>query len=349
VFRHFRNVCLVALAIGALLVSAAMPVAADPISDKRAQAVALQAQIEATNQKVTELGEAFNAAQLRLDQAEADLAAVQAQIDATKAEVARMKGLVADRAAAVYKRASSGGSTDSLDVGNAQQFATREHYAATQADNDNKLIAQLGVAKDQLRDQRRTAKAARNAAAAEHEKVATTKAAVEAVAAQQQQLLAQVQGDIKRLIQEDLARKQAQAVAMARGRYGNNVEAYPNLPPPGPSTVQAIKYAYQQIGKTYVYAGTGPDHYDCSGLVMMAFRSAGVYLPHYSGAQYQMLPHVPLDGMQRGDLLFWGAAGSSHVAIYLGDGQIIESGGTGHDTHVGPIWGHPSGAARVTQ
>ena len=50
-----------------------------------------------------------------------------------------------------------------------------------------------------------------------------------------------------------------------------------------------------------------------------------------------------------GDLVFWGTGGSSHVAIYLGDYQIIESGGTGHDVHIGPIWGHPVGAARVLQ
>ncbi|MSO77982.1 MAG: NlpC/P60 family protein [Acidimicrobiia bacterium] len=189
----------------------------------------------------------------------------------------------------------------------------------------------------------------RDAAATEHQRLAEMKTSLEALSAQQQQLLAQVQGDVKRLIQEDLERKQAEAIAMAHGRYGNNVEAYPNLPPPGPSTAIAIAYAYQQIGKPYLYAGIGIDRFDCSGLVMMAFRSAGVYLPHYSGAQYHMLPHLPLDAMQRGDLLFWGGGGSSHVAIPLGDGQIIESGGTGHNTHVGPIWGHPSGAARVTQ
>ena len=95
-----------------------------------------------------------------------------------------------------------------------------------------------------------------------------------------------------------------------------------------------------------MYAAAGPDSYDCSGLVMAAYASAGVYLPHYSGAQYDSLPHISMNAMLPGDLLYWGDGGSEHVAIYLGDGRILESGGTGNDVHIGPIWGQPSGAAR---
>lgn len=348
-FRHFRNICLVALAVGALVTTVVGPAAAAPIDDKRAQARALQAQIEATNQELSALGEQFNAAQLRLDADEASLAAAQAQVDATKAEIARMKHLLRERAAAVYRRAGSGSGFESFDVHTAQELASRERYAAAQSDADNRLLDELDAAKDTLKTQREAAQVARDAAAAGRDELATTQAALEALSAQQEQLFAQVKGEIAQLIEEELHRLEAEALARARSTYGNNVGAYPDLPPPGPSTATAIQFAYQQLGKTYVYAAAGPDHYDCSGLVMAAFKSAGVYLPHYSGAQYQMLPHVPLDGMMRGDLVFWGTGGSSHVAIYLGDGQIIESGGTGHNTHVGPIWGHPFGAARVTK
>jgi cell wall-associated NlpC family hydrolase len=96
-----------------------------------------------------------------------------------------------------------------------------------------------------------------------------------------------------------------------------------------------------------VYAAAGPNSYDCSGLVMAAYASAGFQLPHYSGAQYAMLPHIPISAAQPGDLLFWGEAASEHVAIYVGDGRILEAGGTGNDVHIGPIWGQPMGAARV--
>ena len=82
----------------------------------------------------------------------------------------------------------------------------------------------------------------------------------------------------------------------------------------------AIKYAEAQLGKPYMYAASGPDTFDCSGLTMMAWAAAGISLPHYSGAQYEMFPHVPLDQLAPGDLLFWGVQGSEHVAMYIGGG-----------------------------
>jgi cell wall-associated NlpC family hydrolase len=135
---------------------------------------------------------------------------------------------------------------------------------------------------------------------------------------------------------------------MARSRLGGG-DGDPNLPPPGPAAAQALAFAQAQMGKTYVYAAAGPDHYDCSGLTMAAYASAGVSLPHYSGAQYAALPHVPLDHVMPGDLIFWGSSASQHVALYYGDAQILESGGSGHNVHIGPIWGRPMGAARVLQ
>jgi cell wall-associated NlpC family hydrolase len=174
------------------------------------------------------------------------------------------------------------------------------------------------------------------------------KTELEATSAKQQQLLAQVEGELEQLVAQELARRQAEAAAMAQGKLAGG-DGDPNLPPPGPAAAQALAFAEAQMGKTYVYAADGPDHYDCSGLTMAAYRSAGVSLPHYSGAQYAALPHLPLDKVMPGDLIFWGTNASSHVALYYGNAQILESGGSGHDVHIGPIWGKPMGAARVLQ
>lgn len=70
------------------------------------------------------------------------------------------------------------------------------------------------------------------------------------------------------------------------------------------------------------YAKVG---YDCSGLMVFAFAAAGVELPKYSGYQYTAGPQVPVDQARRGDMLFWGIGGSSHVALYLGDGKMLEA------------------------
>jgi cell wall-associated NlpC family hydrolase len=108
----------------------------------------------------------------------------------------------------------------------------------------------------------------------------------------------------------------------------------------------AIAFARAQLGKPYCYAGAGPGCFDCSGLTMRAWGAAGVSMPHYSGAQYAMFPHVPLSAMLPGDLVFWGPGGSQHVGLYIGGGQMIAAPHTGDVVKIQAVWGTPVGAAR---
>ena len=110
-----------------------------------------------------------------------------------------------------------------------------------------------------------------------------------------------------------------------------------------------IARAQSMIGTPYVWGGgdangptTGVDGgtvagFDCSGLVLYAFAAAGVALPHYTGYQYQRGTHVPASEAQRGDLLFWGPGGNQHVAIYLGDGTMIEAPRSGQNVRISPV------------
>ena len=108
-----------------------------------------------------------------------------------------------------------------------------------------------------------------------------------------------------------------------------------------------ISYARAQLGKPYVYATAGPDTFDCSGLTMMAWAEAGVSMPHYSGAQYSMFPHVALGELQPGDLVFKGPGGSDHVALYVGGGMQIAATHTGSFVLLQPVdYSHLSGAVR---
>lgn len=111
-----------------------------------------------------------------------------------------------------------------------------------------------------------------------------------------------------------------------------------------------IARAMSQLGVPYVWGGgnaSGPtigirdggvaDSYgdysrvgfDCSGLVLYAFAGVGISLPHYTGYQYQRGTKIDPQNMQRGDLIFWGPNAEQHVAIYLGDGQMIEAPNSG--------------------
>ena len=108
----------------------------------------------------------------------------------------------------------------------------------------------------------------------------------------------------------------------------------------GPTTTQAgkaVAFAYAQIGCPYVYGGTGPCPmgYDCSGLAQAAWAAAGVAIPRDSYEQWASLPHVSLSALEPGDLLIYN--GEGHVAIYAGNGYIIDAPETGMDVERIPM------------
>jgi len=84
-------------------------------------------------------------------------------------------------------------------------------------------------------------------------------------------------------------------------------------------------------------SGAGTVGFDCSGLILYAFAGVGIKLPHYSGSQYDMGRKIPTSQARRGDVIFYGPGGSQHVALYLGNGQMLEAPYTGSTVKVSPV------------
>jgi len=106
----------------------------------------------------------------------------------------------------------------------------------------------------------------------------------------------------------------------------------------GPTSSQADKavaFAYAQLGKPYQWGATGPDSFDCSGLAQAAWAAAGVAIPRDTYEQWAALPHISSSAIQPGDLLYYDGVG--HVAIYVGNGYIIDAPQTGLDVEKIPM------------
>ena len=113
----------------------------------------------------------------------------------------------------------------------------------------------------------------------------------------------------------------------------------------GSDTETLLAWLGRQLGKPYVWGGSGPAGYDCSGLAMMAYAQVGVPLPRTAAEQYAATARVavPLADAQPGDLLFWAyrpadPATIHHVAIYVGPGRIVEAAHEGVPVHEVPVW-----------
>jgi cell wall-associated NlpC family hydrolase len=125
-------------------------------------------------------------------------------------------------------------------------------------------------------------------------------------------------------------------------------------PPSNGRAAQAVNFAKAQLGNPYVYGAAGPNAWDCSGLIMGAWRAAGVSLPHSASLQYSLSTPITAAELQPGDLVFWSSNPRDpntiyHVAMYIGDGKMIQAPQPGEDVQIDPLyyWIPPTLYARV--
>ncbi len=351
----------VALAFGAFTPFRA---SGQTIESKKAEAAQLEADIQANGDRIAALGEQYNGAVLAYQDAQNAVTEAHKRLVHAHDHAGELSRLVSVRAADLYQGASDPMSSliPSTDIKSVSELGVRTEYGSVATGNDEQLIADLSRSQQDLKIERKRLDKQVAAAASKRDFIAAARTQIEAANAHETELLSNVKGEIATLIAQEQARKAAalkralEDLANQRANQGNGSSSVPatdvggdnipNLPAPSASAGAAIAYAEAQLGKPYQYAASGPNTFDCSGLTMRAWGAAGVSMPHYSGAQYAMFPHVPLDQLQPGDLLFWGPGGSEHVAMYLGGGLQIAATHTGDYVRIQPEGNDPIGAAR---
>jgi len=339
-----------------------VPAGATPQGDlasKTAQAQRLEAQISANSQRGDVLDEQYLQAQNAVAAANAQIATAEQGIASARAQESNLRAQLGGRAALLYMGVGTGDPLG-MDATSVQELGSRAKYGQAAAESNNKMIDDLTLLDEQLRRQTRDLETQKKAAQKQQDQADAARREVEQLNAQMQQLLSSTKADIVTLANKieqqrlaaqaaaERARIQAQAdaqaaAARAAGQQGGgggggvgitqgDIGVDPgSIPAPNPGASAAVAYARAQLGKPYAYAGAGPDDFDCSGLTMMAWRQAGVFMTHGSQAQYDAFPHVPIPDLQPGDLVFFGSSGPSnhHVGIYVGGGTMIEAPHTG--------------------
>ncbi|MFD8226649.1 NlpC/P60 family protein [Streptomyces massasporeus] len=111
-------------------------------------------------------------------------------------------------------------------------------------------------------------------------------------------------------------------------------------PTPSPEGRRAVRYAVRQLGKPYEWGAEGPRTYDCSGLTSQAWAEAGTPIPRTSQEQWKRLERIPLDELRPGDLVVYFPK-ATHVALYLGDGMVVQAPRPGAKVKVSPIAANP--------
>lgn len=163
--------------------------------------------------------------------------------------------------------------------------------------------------------------------------------------------------DAARRLLSQLSTEERSQLGEAGGERASrsSTTARDGLAAPGSATAQApnsraaaaVSYAYAKLGSPYVWGATGPDAFDCSGLIQAAYRSAGISLPRTTYAQIDTGQRVSRSELLPGDLVFFYSA-ITHVGIYVGNGQMIHAPNPSAPVRLAPISEMPfAGATRV--
>jgi cell wall-associated NlpC family hydrolase len=272
--------------------------------------------------QVSKLTTAENKAIQQYDQVKVQLTDANSRLKLVNTEVTRdrkqfsiMRSYVAQVAATAYEDGNMTSMAALITSANPQTILSRASMLVQLSSARSQEMRQFIAAARQLSGAQQSAKRTLQTIAALNNQAKAKAASIGKALNQRKSLLATLTA----------AQKQAVLSTTSPGTPGPTAPP-PNNPIPGNTNAgQAVAFVYNQIGCPYVWGATGPcsSGYDCSGLVMSAWASAGVSIPRVTYAQWTALPHVPMSQLQPGDLIFF--AGQSHVAMYVGGGYLVDA------------------------
>jgi peptidoglycan DL-endopeptidase CwlO len=281
----------------------------------------VQKQINSLQGKVDTIGEQSDSASQQLTSAKSQLAHVTAQYNRAQQQYNQASNTLAQVAVASYEDSEQTSIMGLLSSGNPQTVLSQAS-----------LVLQVEGTHNEEAKQLLTMASALNSAKQQREHTEQGVAQLAAQYATQKKSVTKLLDQQKSLLDSLTEQEQAEVETATVGdSSGSDVDTTPTTytGPTGTQADEAVQFAYAQLGKPYVWGATGPDSYDCSGLVQAAWAAAGISIPRTTYEQWAALPHIPMSDLAPGDLIYYN--GESHVAMYVGDGYIIDAPQTGLD------------------
>lgn len=321
---RFGALGLVVLVLAATAVSIG-PAGADAIADKRAEAAAVSAKLAELDARAMEINAQFETARYELKLIEDRIAAARQLAAQTAAEADQRRADLRRYAVTAYQNGNDTPAFDALFTNDAETGVQKRTYLETISGSRQDLVDALRAANQRAEEDAVRLRSAEAAAATKKADIEKLKVAADDAANQQRTIANRVQGELRTLVEAENARRAAAEAAARAARSGGSVTGVANPPPPGVAGPAAIRAGMTKLGASYLWAAEGPDQFDCSGFVRWAYLQTGISLPHYSGAMYSRTVRISQSQLQPGDLVFWGPNGSAHVAIYIGNFQILHT------------------------
>ena len=345
--RRVRRLAALACAAGVAGAVALPPTSAgaDPLGDARARAAALARTVADLQTRAEVAIEHYDAVESQLGEAVTARMLAQRELEAAQSQTQSDQDVAGARVRALYE---SGGATalfaSIIDGESPTDAMDRYHDVSVVLGIDHATVQADQTRTDEAA--RINAKLATLASKVTKLQVAAASAAqqVTTLLGQQQRALAGANQQVRVLAAQAAAAaaaRSAASFAAALAAAGGKLDG--TTKPPNATVSTAIAAARTKLGDPYLWGGTGPDAYDCSGLTQFAYGAAGIALPRVAADQWRVGARVDLAHLLPGDLLFWATdpgnpATIHHVAMYLGAGMMIAAPHTGDVVKIQPVY-----------
>ena len=326
----------------------------------------VQAQIDKLGAEISDLDEQYNQASIHLQKVQSQIQDSQNQSARAQADFLALQKVASAQAAAIYRAGAPSLLVAFLSSKNLDDFNKKMELISQVSDWQSGIMTSLQIADQRAKVAQSDLSRALSQARSINDSLAKQRKDLNDRLASEQKLLGQI-NEANRIAAAKAAADRAAAVRVAMvakvstrpsgtsgstdpsetpGPSGSSPpDALPSVPSSDQAAV-AVRAAMAQIGKPYVWAGSGPASFDCSGLTMSSWRQAGVVMAHSAADQYASFKHVSVDQLQPGDLVFFGHP-IHHVGMYVGGGMMVHSPETGELVQVSPMSrGDLAGAAR---
>lgn len=356
--RDRQGRCIVALVVAALILSSSLTspghVSTAFAAPSNAAIRAKQGEVAEATERIDELAaqvelasEDYFEAVETLNSIEASIVVTEKKLKDAQDALEAQQVKLGQRANAIYRQGEGSVLEVFLGVSSFQELINAFSFMQRIGESDADILVGIRATKAEIATAQEALQIQRVEQVEAVQTAADKKLAVDQKLANQKAYLAELNDDLSQLIARERARREAAArAAAAAARAGASSGGASNGPIVGGRTYsgslggahpQVVEIARRFVGVTpYVWGGTTPTGFDCSGLVLYSYRQIGINLPRTSRSQYAVGDFIPADRtdlLQPGDLLFFGydrdPSRIHHVAIYSGDGKMIHAPYTG--------------------
>ena len=331
--RLLRLVCTAAVAAGVAL--APMPAVGAPEPEGRSVG-ALLTDLQRLYREAEQASETYNATEEKLKTQRAEVARIDGDLAKARLSLHDSRGVAGRLARQQYQNSSEISSYVRLLLARDPQHALDEGHVIRQLSQERAESVQRLEGSEKRSDA--LARAARKALDGQLTLAERQKKARDGV----QKRLADVEELLASLSAEQLGQlaelERAGTVAAQKKFMASG--ALSSERAPSREGDAALRYAVEQIGKPYEWGAEGPASYDCSGLTSQAWDHAGQAIPRTSQEQWAQLPRIPVGELRPGDLVIYFPE-ATHVALYLGDGMVVQAPRPGAKVKVSPIAANP--------